>query len=86
MIFKPAARYAPRLIRPRARARPRARKFTHITIWLRFHGQMWRVLVPKGLSDFVPAGLDDRSQAIHCLGLVQSRIRPVGHGLILIPG
>jgi hypothetical protein len=32
---------------------------------------------------FVPEGLNDRSQAIHCLVSVQSRIRPVGHGLIL---
>jgi len=31
----------------------------------------------------VPEGLNDGSQAIHCLEQVQSRIRPVGHGLIL---
>jgi hypothetical protein len=31
-------------------------------------------------------GTNDRSQAIYCLERVQSRIRPVGHGLILIPG
>jgi hypothetical protein len=30
----------------------------------------------------VPEGLNDRSQAIHCLEQVQLRIRPVGHGLI----
>src|SRR5260221_4112798 len=30
--------------------------------------------------------LSDRSQAIYCLEQVQSRIRPVGHGLILTPG
>jgi hypothetical protein len=30
------------------------------------------------LSDFVPEGLYDRSQAIYCLEPVQSRIRPVG--------
>ncbi len=31
---------------------------------------------------FVPEGLNDGSQAIHCLEQVQLRIRPVGHGLI----
>jgi hypothetical protein len=37
-------------------------------------------------SAFVPAeGLNDRSQAIYCLEQVQSRIRLVGHGLILTP-
>src|SRR5260370_38206793 len=37
-------------------------------------------------SAFVPTeGLKDRSQAIYCLEQVQSRIRPVGHGLILTP-
>ena len=36
----------------------------------------------RDLSDFVPEGLDDRSQPIHCLEHVQLRIRPVGHGLI----
>jgi hypothetical protein len=40
----------------------------------------------KGLSAFVPWGLDDRSQAIYCLEQVLSRFRPVGHGLILTPG
>jgi hypothetical protein len=30
--------------------------------------------------------LSDRSQAIYCLEQVQSRIRPVGHGLILTHG
>jgi hypothetical protein len=34
----------------------------------------------------VPQGLNDRSQAIYCLEQVQSRIRPVGHGLILAHG
>jgi hypothetical protein len=34
----------------------------------------------------VPEGLNDRSQAIYCLEQVQSKIRPVGHGLILTPG
>jgi hypothetical protein len=38
-------------------------------------------------SDFVPEeGLNDRSQAIYCLEQVPSRIRPVGHGLILTHG
>jgi hypothetical protein len=32
---------------------------------------------------FVPEGPNDRSQAIYCLEQVQSKIRPVGHGLIL---
>ena len=40
----------------------------------------------RDLSDFVPEGLDDRSQAIYCLEHVQLRIRPVGHGLILTHG
>jgi len=30
----------------------------------------------------IPEGLNDRSQAIYCLEQGQSRIRPVGHGLI----
>jgi hypothetical protein len=30
--------------------------------------------------------LNDGSQAIYCLEHVQSRIRPVGHGLILTHG
>jgi hypothetical protein len=34
----------------------------------------------------VPEGPDDGSQAIYCLEQVQSRIRPVGHGLILTHG
>jgi hypothetical protein len=34
---------------------------------------------------FVP-GPNDRSQAIYCLEQVQSKIRPVGHGLILTRG
>ena len=37
------------------------------------------------LSDFVPEGLDDRSQAIYCLEHVQLRIRPVGNALIPTP-
>jgi len=32
----------------------------------------------SGLSDFVPEGLNDRSQAIYCLECVQTEIRPVG--------
>ena len=39
----------------------------------------------RELSDFVPEGLDDRSQAIHCLEQDPIKIRPVGHGLILTP-
>ena len=31
---------------------------------------------------FCPGGTNARSQAIHCLERNQSRIRPVGHGLI----
>jgi hypothetical protein len=41
---------------------------------------------PVGMVGPVPKGLDDRSQAIYCLESVQSRIRPVGHGLILTHG
>ena len=36
----------------------------------------------KGLTVCCPEGTNDRSQAIYCLEHVQSRIRPVGHGLI----
>jgi hypothetical protein len=36
----------------------------------------------RDLLDFVPEGLDDRSQAIYCLEHVQLRIRPVGYGVI----
>ena len=43
-------------------------------------------LVLRDLLDFVPEGLNDRSQAIYCLEQVLSRFRPVGHGLILAPG
>ena len=32
----------------------------------------------RDLSDFVPEGPGDRSQAIYCLEHVQLRIRPVG--------
>jgi hypothetical protein len=54
-------------------------------------------IVPQGLNDrsqaiycleqcrreeTVTLGLSDGSQAIYCLEQVQSRIRPVGHGLI----
>jgi hypothetical protein len=55
------------------------------------------LLARRSLSEPVPEGLSDRSQAIYCLEQVQSRIRPVlsaiarmateeGHGLILTPG
>src|SRR5258707_9618144 len=37
-------------------------------------------------SPVVPEGPNDRSQAIYCLEQVQSKIRPVGHGLILTHG
>ena len=30
----------------------------------------------------VPKGLNDRSQAIYCLGVRKRRSRPVGHGVI----
>jgi hypothetical protein len=46
----------------------------------------WHEVPGKGLSGFDPEGLNDRSQAIYCLEAVQSRIRPIGHGLILTPG
>src|SRR5260221_11691146 len=38
------------------------------------------------LVGLCPGGTNDSSQAIYCLEQVQSRIRPVGHGLILTPG
>jgi hypothetical protein len=38
--------------------------------------------VLRQLRSSCPVGLNDRSQAIYCLELVQSRIRPGGHGLI----
>ena len=40
--------------------------------------QTRRTFSRMDLSDFVPEGLYDRSQAIYCLEPVQSRIRPVG--------
>jgi hypothetical protein len=40
----------------------------------------------RDLPDLVPEGLTDRSQAIYCLEQVQSRIRPVGDGMILTHG
>src|SRR5258707_14458547 len=36
---------------------------------------------PVGVGGFVPEGQNDSSQAIYCLGQVQSRISPVRHGL-----
>jgi hypothetical protein len=39
-----------------------------------------------GLTVCCPEGTNDRSQAIYCLERVQSRIRPVGHGVIRTPG
>src|ERR1700731_1344632 len=36
--------------------------------------------------DFVPEGLNDRSQAIYCLGKIQTGVRPVGNGMIGVPG
>ena len=36
----------------------------------------------RDLSNFVPEGLNDRSQAIYCLEPVQNRSRPVGCGVI----
>ena len=33
-----------------------------------------------------PEGTNEGSQAIYCLEHVQSRIRPVGHGVIPTPG
>ena len=32
--------------------------------------------------DFVPKGLNDRSQAIYCLGCIRNEARPVGYGMI----
>jgi len=36
-----------------------------------------RALSTRGISDFVPQGLDEGSQAIYCLEQVQTRINPV---------
>ncbi len=33
------------------------------------------------LPGFVPEGLNDRTQAIYCLGSVRNEIRPVGYGV-----
>src|SRR5258708_16973394 len=38
---------------------------------------------PFGVGRFVPEGQNDISQPIYSLHPVQSRIRPLGHGLIL---
>jgi hypothetical protein len=46
-------------------------------MWLRKCGQILTVCCPEGTND--------GSQAIYCLERDQSRIRPVGHGLILTP-
>jgi hypothetical protein len=51
---------------------------------------MWTLtdglFVPKGACrNFVPEGLNDRSQAIYCLELVKNLIRPVGNGVIRLP-
>jgi len=32
-------------------------------------------------AGFVPEGLNDRSQAIYCLGFVKNGIRPIGYGV-----
>jgi hypothetical protein len=42
-------------------------------MWSRKRGQVRGFVVPKGLEDFVPEGLDDRSQAIYCLECFQKR-------------
>src|SRR5260370_38471591 len=55
-------------------------------MWSRFRGQRLMDLVPEGIVDLCPEGTADRSQAIYCLEPVQSKIRPVGHGLILTHG
>jgi hypothetical protein len=36
--------------------------------WCRIRGQLFRLFAPKGARHFVPEGLDDRSQAIYCMG------------------
>jgi hypothetical protein len=36
--------------------------------------------------DFVPEGLNDRSQAIYCLGKIPIGVRPVGNGMIGVLG
>jgi hypothetical protein len=35
--------------------------------------------------DFFPEGLNDRSQAIYCLGKIPIEVRPVGNGMIRVP-
>jgi hypothetical protein len=51
-------------------------------MWARTDG----LFVPKrDLSELVPEGLNDRSQAIYCLGFVKKLIRPVGNGVIRLP-
>jgi hypothetical protein len=49
--------------------------------WRDVESKMW-----TGPTVCCPGGTNDRSQAIYCLVCVQSRIRPVGHGLIPTPG
>jgi hypothetical protein len=56
----------------RSRQRSSSTPKLHPLMWLRKYGQ--RVCCPEGTND--------GSQAIHCLERDQSRIRPVGHGLI----
>jgi hypothetical protein len=36
----------------------------------------------KDAGVFVPEGPVDSSQAIHCLGWIRDKIRPVGYGMI----
>jgi hypothetical protein len=47
---------------------------------------MWSRKCEQVLTVCCPGGSNDRSQAIYCLERVQSRIRPVGHGLIPFSG
>jgi len=52
-----------------------------------FRGRNAHITDPsrRDLSDFVPEGLNDRSQAIYCLDCAHEAIRPVGYGLIAEP-
>ena len=51
----------------RARARPCARMFGFDVESILRRG-VREVIVPEGPLDFVPEGLDDRSQAVYCVG------------------
>ncbi len=53
-------------------------QYSITSVWSRFCGQILTVCCPEGLSDFVPEGLDDRSQAIIAWNTFNYAARPVG--------